>query len=74
MIPDDCPACDRLVGVVCPAHCLGEHCRDSVHVDLCVGPIRNRQLELLHRHGVSITAGIVAAVLGAEKAMAEVWG
>jgi len=71
VIPTDCPDCNRLAGVVCPAHCLGVHCRDGENVDLRAGPDRSRPLEQLHRHGVPITPQVVAAVLGAEQAARE---
>jgi hypothetical protein len=65
---DDCPDCNPPIGSICPAHCLGEYCRDGVHVDLCVGPTRNRHLEMLHRHGVEITEELTSAVVGVERA------
>ncbi len=67
MIPDGCPGCFRLVGVVCPVHCLGE-CPDSEHFDLCAGPTRNRTLEFWHRRGVQITPAFAEAVLAIERA------
>lgn len=67
MIPDDCPGCDRLVGVVCPAHCNSTVCRDGEHVDLCAGPTRNRTLEMLHRRGTPITEQVIRTVLTVEQ-------
>lgn len=35
--------CERLRGIVCPAHCKAEKegtgCRDGWHGDLCIGPM-----------------------------------
>lgn len=64
--------CNRLIGVVCPAHCNSSVCRDGEHVDLCAGPTRNRQLELLHRLGYAITPEVIAAVLSLEGAVRKV--
>lgn len=71
MIPTDCPDCNRLIGIVCPAHCLGVHCLDGFHVDLCVGPGRRLLLESFHRRGVPVTPAFVAAFDAAEAAIAE---
>lgn len=65
--------CHRLVGVVCDTHCKGEYCRDGEHVDLCVGPTRNRTLEMLHRRGVPITEQVIRTVLTVERAALEAY-
>jgi hypothetical protein len=67
---DDSCTCNRPLGVVCAAHCIGGHCRDGEHVDRCVGPGRLTLAETYRRHGAS--AGVVAQVAAAERALNDV--
>jgi hypothetical protein len=66
-----CP-CQRVVGVICAAHCKKIGCRDGFHTDLCVGPGPRMLLESLHRPGVNATPEFVAVFDAAEAAIAEV--